>query len=205
MIGASPRRKEDRRLLVGAGCFVDDVTPAKLLHLGVVRSTEAHARLVKVAVADARALPGVVAAWTADDLPEVAGGLPAGYGGGYKGRPFSPPAIAHDVVRHVGEPVAVVVADAAARLADALDALAVEYEPLPPLTGAEAALASPTRLHDGWSDNSTLPVGGAVGDSTAAIAAADVVVEARIRHPRLAGMSIETRGTLAYLDEAGSL
>ncbi|MGH7392303.1 MAG: xanthine dehydrogenase family protein molybdopterin-binding subunit, partial [Candidatus Rokuibacteriota bacterium] len=205
MIGASPKRKEDRRLLVGGGRFVDDVALPGLLHLGVVRSAEAHARLMKVAVAGARTLGGVVAVWTAEDLPEVAAGLPEAYGGPYKGRPFVEPVIARDVVRHVGEPVAVVVADDALRLADAMESVTVEYEPLPPLADAEASLVSPVRLHPDWPDNSTLPVAGAIGDAAGAMAAADVVIEARIRHPRLSGMPIETRGTLAYVDEAGAL
>jgi len=203
MIGASPRRKEDVRLLAGQGRFVDDVARPGLLHLGVVRSAEAHARLGKIAASDARGLPGVVAVWTADDLPEVAGGLPAGYGGAYKGRPFVEPVIARDVVRHVGEPVAVVVADDAARLADAMEAVTVAYDLLPPLVDPEAALASPVRLHEGWPDNSTLPVAGAIGQGDAP--PADVVVEARIRHPRLCGMPIETRATLAEVDESGAL
>jgi aerobic carbon-monoxide dehydrogenase large subunit len=205
MIGASPKRKEDRRLLVGAGRFVDDVTRPGLLHLGVVRSAEAHARLVKIAVGGARGLAGVVAAWTAHDLPEVAGGLPEAYGAAYKGRPFTEPVIARDLVRHVGEPVAVVVADDPARLADAMEAITVEYAPLAALADPEFALASATRLHEGWADNSTLPVGNAVGDAATAMTSADVVIEARIRHPRLSAMTIETRATLAHLDETDTL
>src|SRR5215470_18325124 len=68
MIGSSPRRKEDQRLLTGHGRFVDDLAREGTLHLGVVRSTEAHARLAKVATAPARVLPGVVLAWNASDL-----------------------------------------------------------------------------------------------------------------------------------------
>src|SRR5882672_6351053 len=109
MIGASPRRKEDQRLLTGGGRFVDDLTREGVLHLGVVRSAEAHARLTKVATEAAR-----------------------------------------EVVRCVGEPVAVVVAESRSQLADALDAVTVSYERLPALATAEAALVSPTHLHEGW-------------------------------------------------------
>jgi carbon-monoxide dehydrogenase large subunit len=200
MIGASPRRKEDRRLLTGGGRFLDDVQRPGMLHLGVARSVQAHARLVKVFTEDARALPGVVAAWTAAEVPEAAGGLPAAYGGSHKGRSFVEPIIAGDVVRYVGEAVAVVVADDAYRLADALELVRVEYEPLAALAETESAAAAPA-LHRGWSDNTTLPVRGDVGDVERALPSAEVVVEARLRHPRLAAVPIETRGTLAYVDD----
>src|SRR5919198_5683574 len=142
MIGASPLRKEDRRLLVGGGRFVDDLTREGLLHLGVVRSVQAHARITKLALDEARALSGVVLAWSAADLPEAARALPGG--GGRTGRPWSQPVLAKDVVRYVGEPVAVVVAESAYRVADALELARVDYEPLPPLATVEAALASAT-------------------------------------------------------------
>src|SRR5213592_1294445 len=99
MIGASPRRKEDRRLLVGGGRFVDDLTREGLLHLAVVRSVNAHARIAKIRLAEARALPGVVAAWSAADLPEAARPMPNAYGAVRKGRPWSQPILAHDRVR----------------------------------------------------------------------------------------------------------
>src|SRR5437870_759142 len=110
MIGSSPPRKEDRRLLTGAGRFVDDLRREGLLHLAVVRSVEAHARIAKIALAEARALRGVVAAWSAADLPETARPMPSAYGAVRKGRPWSQPILARDRVRYVGEPVAVVVA-----------------------------------------------------------------------------------------------
>src|SRR2546427_302730 len=163
MIGASPRRKEDRRLLVGVGRFVDDLAREGLLHLAVVRSVQAHARIAKIALAEARALRGVVAAWSAADLPETARPMPSAYGAVRKGRPWSQPILARDRVRYVGEPVAVVVAESPYRVADALELVRVEYEPLPALTTVEAALASSTRLHAGWPDNAALAVGGAFG------------------------------------------
>ncbi|MBI4637552.1 MAG: xanthine dehydrogenase family protein [Candidatus Rokubacteria bacterium] len=203
MIGASPRRKEDRRLLVGAGRFLDDLARASMLHLGVVRSVHAHARLLGIGLAGARGLPGVVAAWSASDLPEIARPMPSAYGGAQKGRPWAQPVLARDLVRYVGEAVAVVVAESPYRLADAMEAVAVEYEPLPPLGPAEEAMQSATRLHPGWPDNVALVARGAVGDVEAGLARADLVVHARLRHPRLAGNAIETRGALAYRDPDG--
>ena len=71
MIGQSPRRKEDRRLLTGAGRYVDDLSRPGLLHMAVVRSRHAHARIIKIGVEAARALPGVTGIYTAPDLPEI--------------------------------------------------------------------------------------------------------------------------------------
>ncbi|MBI2528698.1 MAG: xanthine dehydrogenase family protein [Candidatus Rokubacteria bacterium] len=200
MIGVSPPRKEDQRLLVGAGRFLDDLRRDGMCYLGVVRSLHAHARLVGVEVAAAMAAPGVLAVWTAADLPEAARPVLTFGGSVHRDRPFAVPLLARDRVRYVGEPVAVVVAEHPALLADAMEAVSVEYETLPPLATAEAALASGTRLHDGWPDNRALEVRGAVGDAARSMATADVVVEGCFRHPRLAAVPIETRGALADRD-----
>src|SRR5256712_3885078 len=202
MIGASPRRKEDQRLLTGGGRFVDDLTREGVLHLGVVRSAEAHARLTKVATTAARALPGVVLAWSASDLGEITPHVPTAYGGAHKGRPWAQPVLAREVVRYVGEPVAVVVAEDPYRLADALDRVTVEYERLPALPTAEAALASATRLHEGWPDNAALVTRGAVGDAERALAEAHLIGRERLRHPRLSAGPIENPGAFAYRDRA---
>ena len=204
LIGSSPRRKEDRRLLVGGGRYLDDLRREGMVHLGVVRSAEAHARIVKVASAGALALPGVVAAWTAADLPEVA--RPLVSSGREHRRPYTMPVLAAEVARYVGEPIAVVIADTPARLADALAAVTVEYEPVPPIVSAETSVAAATRLHEGWPDNAALVARGEVGDVASALAGADVVVHEQIRHSRLAAVPIEPRGVLAYRDsESGTL
>src|SRR2546428_6169308 len=183
MIGASPLRKEDQRLLRGGGRFVDDLTRDGALHLGVVRSAESYARLTKVVTAGARALPGVVLAWSAADLGEIAPTMPSAYGGTQKGRAWAQPVLARDVVRHVGEPVAVVVAESAYQLADALEAVTVEYERLPSLATAEAAQASSARVHAGWPDNTAggAPRGG--GGPQRALARAPPRLPGREAHP----------------------
>src|SRR5262245_2741321 len=176
LIGTSPRRKEDRRLLVGGGRYLDDLTRSGLLHLGVVRSAHAHARLLKVNARDALACPGVVSAWSAVDVPETARPILAGSDGAHKGRPFAAPVLAQEVVRYVGEPVAVVIADDPYRLADALEHVTVEYDPLPALVAVDDALVSPTRLHQDWPDNTAVVARGGVGDAGRALGEADVVV-----------------------------
>ncbi len=203
MIGASPLRREDRRLLTGAGRYLDDLRRDSMVHLGVVRSVHAHARILAIQAKAARALSGVVAVWSAADLPEITKPI----GTAVTGRPFAQPVLARDVARYVGEPVGVVVADGAYRVADALELVEVAYDPLPPVaTVQEAMKTSAARLHAGWPDNAALVVRGAVGDAEAALATADVVVGGTFRHPRLAAVPIETRGALAYRDaETGAL
>jgi carbon-monoxide dehydrogenase large subunit len=199
-IGTSPRRKEDRRLLVGDGRYLDDLTREGLLRLGVVRSIHAHARVLAVDTREALAMPGVLAAWSAADLPEAARPVLAGSEGAHRGHPFAVPVLARDVVRYVGEPVAVVVADDAYRLADAVERVRVDYEPLPALVEPADALAAPGSLHEGWADNAAVVARGALGDAERALAEADVVVSERLRHARLAAVFIEPRGALAHRD-----
>ena len=206
MLGASPKRKEDARLLQGAGRFVEDIERDGVARLGVVRSLHAHARLRAVNLKAVRTRPGVLAAWSAADLADLARAIPAAWGGSHKGRPFAVPLLAAERARYVGEPIAVVVAEDAYRLADALEAIEIDYEPLPSLATTDVALSSSTRVHDGWTDNSTLPVGATIGDAQTAFARAEVQVGGRFRHPRLASVPVEPRGAIAWPDpDSGTL
>jgi carbon-monoxide dehydrogenase large subunit len=200
LIGASPRRKEDRRLLVGEGRYLDDLTREGLLHLGVVRSTHAHARLADVDTRAARTMPGIVAAWSAADLPETARPILAGSEGAHKGRPFAAPVLARERVRYVGEPVAVIVGDDPYRVADAVERVAIDYEPQPAVVTPDAGLGSATRLHADWPDNVAAVARGSLGDTERGLSEASVVVSERLRHARLAAVFIETRGALACRD-----
>ena len=205
-IGASPRRKEDAPLLLGRGRYVDDLRRPGIVHLGVVRSLHAHARIRGVDAAQARLMPGVTV-FTAADLPEVARGIPAPFGGTPNTRPYVQAVLASHVVRYVGEPVAVVVADDPYRLSDAMDGVAVDYDPLPPVMTPEAAARGGNRVHESWPDNAAVVARGSVGDAERAISSGDVViVEEQLRHPRLTAVPIEPRGVLAYRDgESGPL
>ena len=205
LIGASPRRKEDRWLLTGAGRYVDDLTRPGMLHMIVVRSRHAHARIVKIALEAARALPGIAAVWTALDLPEMKNAMPAAYGGSYKGRAFQVPVLAHERVRYVGEGVVVVLAENVYAAADAAQAVEIEYDPLPVASDTEAAVTAEPPIHE-WPDNTTLPVGGQYGDVAPVWGQCDLVVNERMRHPRIAGAALETRGAFAYRDaDTGTL
>jgi carbon-monoxide dehydrogenase large subunit len=158
----------------------------------------AHARLRAIDLAAARARPGVVAVWSASDLDGVSLTMPTAYGASPKGRPWAIPVLAREVARYVGEPLAVVIADDVYRLADAIEAVAVDYEPLPAHTRvADAQHATPT-IHPDWPDNIALGIKGGMGDVEKAFGDAEVVVHERLRHARLAAVPVETRGVLAY-------
>jgi aerobic carbon-monoxide dehydrogenase large subunit len=199
VIGQSLKRKEDRALLVGRGRYLDDFALPDMLHLGVVRSTHAHARLGQVIVDGALALPGVVAAFTAADLPELGTPIP-GYGQLKNFREYEQPALARGKVRYVGEPIVALVADTTYHLADALARVSVEYEDLPVVTSTTSALRSDTRIHEAWPDNLAGISQRTIGEPEAAMGTADVVVHERLHHSRSAGMPIEPRGVVAYED-----
>jgi carbon-monoxide dehydrogenase large subunit len=205
MIGQSPKSKDANRFLGGHGRYLDDLARPGLVHLGVVRSLHAHARVVRIDAKAARQIRGVLAVWTVADLPQLALPLVSASAGAHKDRPFVVPLLAGERARYVGEPVAVVVAESPALVADALAAVSVEYEALPPLVGAESTRTAATRVHAEWPDNVALQVRGAVGEVDLARPGLTVVRE-RFRHQRLAAIPIEGRGALAQYDaEAGVL
>jgi len=199
MIGQSPKSKDAVRYLRGHGRYLDDLTRPGLLHLGVVRSAHAHARVVGVDAKAALAIEGVRAVWTAADVPSI--GVTSGGG---KERGFVVPLLAGERARYVGEPVAAVIAESPALVGDALAAVRVEYAPLPPLVGADASRRATTRVHADWADNVAVQVRGAIGPDVDLARAGATVVRERFRHQRLAAMPIECRGALAQYDaEAG--
>jgi aerobic carbon-monoxide dehydrogenase large subunit len=202
-VGRGRRRKEDARLITGAASWTDNVSLPGMLYLAVLRSPMAHARLAKVDVSAALERPGVVAAFTGADLADDAGGLPCAWpvtadmvGPDHR-------ALAIDEVRHVGESVAVVVATDRYRAADALEAIDVEYEPLPAVLDMEAALADGADLvHADKGTNKSYQwifdsgEAGTGGDVEQAIADAEVVVTRRFRQQRLIPASMEPRSVV---------
>ncbi len=140
-IGARIPRNEDPRLLRGLGCFVDDVNPAGMLHGAVLRSPHAHARIVSIDAARARALSGVELVLTAPDLGDLNQPTPLLIPHPNLTHPRTPRPLAEDEVRFVGEPVAFVVARDRYVAEDAVAAIDVRWEPLPAVASIEAALA----------------------------------------------------------------
>ena len=201
LVGASPKRKEDGRFVTGHGRYLDDLQLDGLLHLAVVRSPHAHARVLGVDAEAARALPGVVVVWTLGDLPELATATVPPLVPEPKGRTYIHPILAGHRVRHVGEAVAVVVARDPYAAADGVERVAVTYEPLAAAISPEAATApGAPRVNEEWPDNLAGVSTSAKGNPAEALAAAPVVVSARLAYPRVAGMPLETRGVLAAPD-----
>jgi carbon-monoxide dehydrogenase large subunit len=208
VIGQSPRRKEDERLVTGRGRFIDDIAPPGLLHLVLVRSPHARAGIVKIDATAARALPDVQV-FLADDLAGLAEPLPAGRAD--RTNPYvrldTPRAqrpLARGDVRYVGEPIAAVIGPDPYVAADAAELIRIEYEPRPAVVDAEAAMtgASPS-VHEGAS-NVVGQVIKTIGDVERAFAEADVVVEDHPCHERVTSMAIETRGLCAAFDPVTS-
>src|SRR5262245_6108892 len=197
LIGKECRRREDPELLMGAGRYVDDLDLPHGTFMVVVRTSHAHARLARVDVSRARAMPGVLAVLTAADLdgrvdPEPAVGIPP------SARRPARPLLAAGAVRYVGEPVAVVVAEDRYRATDASYAVEIDYEPLPAVTDPEAALAPHApRVHGGFPDNVALTWRFSEGDVDGGFARAAAVVRVRVTNQRLAGVALEPRGCLA--------
>ena len=147
IIGASVKRTEDPRLLTGRGSFVDDRKAPDALHVAFRRSDHAHARIVSIDTAAARAMPGVIAVLTARDLDFVHPVVATSRMKGYYATPILP--LAQDKVRYVGEAIVGVIAESRYLAEDALEAIEIDFEPLPHVGDPiEAANAGAPLLHD---------------------------------------------------------
>ena len=213
-VGAEVRRKEDPRLLAGHGQFVDDLVPAGCLHAVVLRSLHAHARIKAIRVEQARMHHDVTAVFTFDDLADRLKPLPtAGVAPpalqarvGFQVRSAPQYPLARGVVRYVGEPVAILIADSRYAAEDALALIEVDYEPLPVIADVEGGLAAGApRIHPEWPDNVAVAFSLKLGDPDGVFAAAPVVVSERLSTQRYAGMPIEPRGLLAVPGPRGDL
>jgi carbon-monoxide dehydrogenase large subunit len=199
-IGQPLRRPEDPQLLAGKATYLADITRPGMLHAAFLRSPHAHARIVRIDTSAARALPGVHAVLTGQDLPEDLGPQPV-FIHFQDERPTPTWALARDRVRYVGEPVAVVAADSPAVAEDARERITVEWAPLPAVADLEAALApGAPRLYDGWPDNVAATYATAMGDAAGALREAEVVLRERFAIQRNFGCPLETRGVLAEWD-----
>ncbi|MEV0634740.1 xanthine dehydrogenase family protein molybdopterin-binding subunit [Streptomyces sp. NPDC050619] len=202
LVGRSVPRREDPRLLSGRGRFVDDIALPGMLHAQFVRSTVAHAEIASVDLSAVCEVPGVVAAFTADDLElgDIVAQL---------GRPLSEfvptamPVLARDKVRFVGEPIAVVVARDAYAAEDGLEAAKVSYTTLPPVTSEEAALApGAPLLHAEAAHNTLLDLSLFATEGIDEIfESAPCVVEVDTRTGRQNALPLETRGVVAHWDD----
>ncbi len=199
-VGRPMRRKEDPRMITGTARYVDDISRPGELYAALVRSPEAHATITGIDSASAAAHPDVVAVFTGEDL--------AGDFATPMAMAWSPPGVeintpemwplSRGEVKHVGEPVAVVVGRDRYSVIDAAEQVIVEYEPKPVVTDPERALEdSSTLVWEQFGTNRTHEWKVSGGDIDAALAEADVVVEQRVVNHRTAGAAIEPRGVLA--------
>lgn len=209
--GTSVTRVRDREVLRGEGTYVGDVKLPGMLHAVFYRSPHAHARLTRLSLERALALPGVVLGLTADDLRRHVHDMQPfpfqsrdPFRGGNPAIKFADRVgLASEKVRFVGEPVALLVAVDRYVAEDALELVDAEYEPLAPVLDAEAgAGAQAPLLYEDWDDNITLRFTVSSGEVDKAFADADVVVERRLQHHRFSGTPIEPRGVVATHDSS---
>ena len=192
-------RVEDEALLRGEGWFVDDIAPLPhIAEAAVVRSSEAHAVVASVDVSAALAVPGVVGVLTGADVAALSRPFPSAIGGAVEHW-----AAAVDRVRYVGEPVAVVIARDRYVAEDAAELVAVEYEPLPVAASLEAAMAAHAPvLHPAVGGNVVSDRSFSYGSAGSRLAAADLVVRRRFRHPRSSCTPVEGLGVICSWDAA---
>jgi len=214
LVGQPIKRVEDRKFLTGKANYVDDVRLAGMLHAVFVRSTQAHARVLKVETTAALAQPGVVAVFTAADLeghvkPLIGGRGEAeaeeGWGANKSGVIWN--ALATETVNYVGEAVAVVIAENAYSAEDGAELVSVDYDSLPAVIDPEGALkpGSP-KVHDYLRDNVASRTSFTAGDVQRAFKRADEVIKIKLYNQRLSPAPMEPRGTVAQFDEGtGSL
>jgi len=197
LVGAKVKRREDPSLIRGLGRFVDDVRLPGMLHVAILRSPHAHAKIKSLDTAAARRHPGVVAVFTGAELRDQIGTLPTTADNPTLRIPKHH-VLAVDKVCYVGEGVAAVIAEDRYAARDALDLIAVQYEPLPVVTDPEKALApgSPM-IHAEWPDNTAFRWEHKQGDVDKAFKQAHKVVRQKLVHQRLAPNAIETRGVVA--------
>ncbi len=199
-IGRRILRREDRRLLTGTARFIDDIVVAGALHARFVRSPHAHARILGIDADAARALPGVVAVVTGRNLAEWT--QPLRIAPAIEGlHPVTIETLPEAKVRFHGDLVACVVATERAIADDAVESVRVDYEPLPPVTGIDAALAPDApRVDDALPDNLVSHQRFATGDPDRRFAEAHRIVRARFEQHRQTHVPMEPRGCCAVWD-----
>jgi carbon-monoxide dehydrogenase large subunit len=199
-IGAPIRRREDFRLLTGKATFTDDIKLPHMLHAVFLRSPHAHARLMSIDATRALALPGVVAVLTFQDIAAFAKPIPIRLYPLPGLERFLQYPLAHDTVRYVGDPIAVVVAESRYIAEDALDSMDVTYEPLPAVTDVHEALRHQVVIHEETGTNLAAQYTLAVGDVERAFRTAAYTRKETFKVHRHTGNPLETRGLVASYD-----
>ena len=199
-VGQAIKRKEDPRFITGRGRYIDDISVPGMLHVAFVRSPEAHAAITSIDTSPALEQPGVVAAFTGEQL--------AGEFGSGISTVWAPPGVEINApddlplkigeIKCVGDPVAVVVGTDRYGVVDAAEHVIVEYDPKPVVVDPEEALEEGSPLvWERFGTNKTHDWGVSGGDLEAGLAEADLILERRIVNHRTAGAAIEARGMIA--------
>ena len=209
-VGRSLPRKEDARLLTGRGQFVADLKFPDTLHAVFVRSQVAHARIRSVDMSRAAAAPGVVYVMTGPDLrqmlppvPDAQLSLPRKWTSQVQHKFLNPqqPLLAYDKVRHVGEAVAIILAESRYLAEDAAELVILDLEPLPAVVDAERALdAGGAVLHEQYGTNLIGEFQVSKGDVDAALRSAPHRMKRRFHHHRYAAIPMECRGVISTYD-----
>jgi carbon-monoxide dehydrogenase large subunit len=209
-VGRSLPRREDRRLLTGRGQFVADLALPQMLHAVLVRSPLAHARIRSVDLERAATGPGVVLVMNGAELarllppvPDTQLPLPRKWASRIKHKFINPqqPLLAHDKVRHVGEAVAVVLAESREAAEDAAALVTLDLDPLPPVVDPGAALREDAPIiHDRFTTNLIGAFTVGKGDAEAALARAPRRLKRRFHHHRYGALPMECRGVAAQHD-----
>ena len=202
LIGQGIERTEDLRFLTGTGEFVDDYEPAGTLHAAILRSSTAHGRIVGLDRQAAREVPGVHAVLDASDVGGVIPTIPLRLAPIVGFEKYLQPVIAHDKVRYVGEPVAVVLADSRAIAEDALDVLHLTIEPLDVVPDRIAAQADKTLIFEHNATNVAARYKAGIGDADALFRTAEYSRKESFRAHRHTALPMETRGVVAEWDAA---
>ena len=208
IFGSGIRRREDPRLITGRASYTDDITLPGMVHTAILRSPYAHARVHGVDTKAAAARDGVLAVFTGEDTDGVLNPIPCAWQVPDSDiKAVDHPAIAKDVVRYVGDAVAVVVAETRYQAEDALEHIVVDYEPLPAVLDPQKATEpGAPQLHEDAPNNQAFHWVVAGGDADAAFDDAEVVVSDRIVHPRLIANAMEPRSAIAqWLGPMGEL
>jgi len=197
VFGSSIKRREDPRLITGKGTYVDDVKLAGMLHMSFVRSPEAHANIKSIDTSAAKALSGVVAVYTGEELADKLGLVPCGWVVPDTVEVPHPP-MALGKVRCIGEAVVAVIATDSMIAADAAALVDVEYEVLPVVLNSELAVQSgQPQLHEEAANNKCFEWEVAGGDVAQAASEAEVTISQRFVNQRLIPNSMEGRAVIA--------
>src|SRR5919204_1655863 len=195
-LGRRLPRLEDPHLITGHGRYAADVKLDGLCHLAVMRSTVPHARIASIDLEPARAMPGVLLAMAADDLPESARHLSNWLPPDMK--ETARPVLAQGDANYVGDAIAIVVAEEAYQASDAVQAIMVELDPLPAAGDVNAATApGAPRVNNATDSNIARHSEYAYGDIDAAFAADSVVVKTTLSAARVCGAAMEPRAVTA--------